>query len=32
MIGHIPTLTHHPFETMLLRRIKELLGVIEGVR
>src|SRR5262245_35029573 len=31
MIGRIPALTHHPFETMLLRRLKELLAVIERV-
>src|SRR5262245_8430902 len=32
MIGRVPTLTHHPFETMLLRRLKELLAIFVGVQ
>src|SRR5215470_11630074 len=31
-IGRVPALTHQPFETMLLRRLKELLAAIEGVQ
>jgi len=31
MVERAPALTHHAFQTMLLRRLEELLAVIEGV-